>query len=43
MVLNGEKDYLLNFNETDELSISQKNYAKKQYDLFKNWYSNWNR
>ncbi len=43
MVLNGDKAYELHFNPTDKLSESQKGYAKKQYDLFKNWYVNWNK
>jgi 4-hydroxy-tetrahydrodipicolinate synthase len=41
MVLNGDKGYDLHFNSTDKLSDSQKMYAKKQYDLFVKWYSNW--
>ena len=41
MVLNGDKGYDLHFNPTDKLSDSQKMYAKKQYDLFVNWYSSW--
>ena len=43
MVLNGDKAYSLNFNPTDKLSDSQMNYAKKQYDLFKKWYFDWNK
>ena len=43
MVLNGDKAYSLHFNPTDKLSDSQMNYAKKQYDLFKKWYFDWNK
>ena len=35
MVLNGELEYELHFNETDFLSASQKHYIEKQYQLFK--------
>ena len=43
MVLNGEQEYSLHFNPTDALSDSQRNYAKAQYTLFRNWYRNWNK
>jgi 4-hydroxy-tetrahydrodipicolinate synthase len=42
MVLNGEGAYTLHFNPNDKLTDSQKGFAKSQYDLFKNWYKNWN-
>ena len=42
MVLNGEEAYRLHFNPTDKLTDSQKGFAKSQYNLFKNWYENWN-
>ena len=42
MVLNGDQAYSLHFNPSDKLTDSQMNYAKKQYNLFKKWYANWN-
>ncbi|WXL24468.1 dihydrodipicolinate synthase family protein [Ectopseudomonas mendocina] len=42
MVLNGDKEYTLHFNETDVLSDAQRHYAENQYALFRQWYSNWN-
>jgi 4-hydroxy-tetrahydrodipicolinate synthase len=41
MVLNGDKEYTLHFNETDVLSDAQRNYAEKQYALFREWYRAW--
>ena len=41
MVLNGDKEYTLHFNETDALSDSQRRYAEAQYTLFRHWYENW--
>lgn len=41
MVLNGDKEYTLHFNETDVLSDSQRRYAETQYSLFREWYRNW--
>lgn len=41
MVLNGDKEYTLHFNETDALSESQRKYVETQYELFRTWYSNW--
>jgi len=41
MVLNGDEDYRLHFNETDALSDAQRNYAEAQYALFRAWYSDW--
>jgi len=41
MVLQGDAEYELHFNETDALSDSQRNYAKQQFDLFQTWYKNW--
>ena len=43
MVLNGDKEYTLHFNETDALSDAQRNYAEAQYTLFRNWYANWSK
>lgn len=41
LVLNGEDEYLLHFNETDGLSEAQRNYAEAQYRLFRDWYASW--
>ncbi|HEM7769339.1 TPA: dihydrodipicolinate synthase family protein [Acinetobacter baumannii] len=41
MVLNGDKEYTLHFNETDALSESQRKYVETQYELFHTWYRNW--
>lgn len=38
MVLNGDADYELHFNETDKLSTSQQRQIESQYKLFKSWY-----
>ncbi|WP_175731954.1 dihydrodipicolinate synthase family protein [Burkholderia ambifaria] len=43
MVLNGDREYTLHFNETDALSDAQRNYAEAQYTLFRNWYANWSK
>ncbi|CAK16747.1 dihydrodipicolinate synthase family protein [Pseudomonas entomophila] len=41
MVLNGDREYSLHFNETDALSDAQRHYAEQQYALFRTWYANW--
>ncbi|AAQ60493.1 dihydrodipicolinate synthase family protein [Chromobacterium violaceum] len=41
MVLNGDKEYALHFNESDALSPAQRRYAETQYALFREWYRNW--
>ncbi|WP_434518642.1 dihydrodipicolinate synthase family protein [Pseudomonas sp. NFX1] len=41
MVLNGDSEYSLHFNETDVLTDAQRNYAEQQYALFRNWYASW--
>jgi 4-hydroxy-tetrahydrodipicolinate synthase len=41
MVLNGDAEYTLHFNETDALTDSQRNYAEAQYALFRAWYADW--
>ncbi|RST85744.1 dihydrodipicolinate synthase family protein [Aquibium carbonis] len=41
MVLNGDVEYTLHFNETDALTDSQRHYAEAQYALFRAWYSDW--
>ncbi|MCY1492389.1 4-hydroxy-tetrahydrodipicolinate synthase [compost metagenome] len=41
MVLNGNREYSLHFNESDVLSDAQRRYADNQYALFRQWYANW--
>lgn len=41
MVLNGDLEYRLHFNETDALSDAQRHYAEHQYRLFARWYASW--
>lgn len=41
MVLNGDLEYTLHFNESDVLSDAQRNYAQTQYNLFRQWFANW--
>ncbi|GAB7532957.1 dihydrodipicolinate synthase family protein [Pseudomonas sp. 3A(2025)] len=41
MVLNGDLEYTLHFNETDTLSKAQRGYAEQQYTLFRHWYAQW--
>ncbi len=41
MVLDGHAEYEHHINPTDALSPSQREYAKRQWDLFKAWWSNW--
>ncbi len=41
MVLNGEREYALHFNETDVLSDAQRHYVEAQYALFREWYAQW--
>lgn len=43
MVLKGDKEYALHFNETDELSASQRGYAQAQLALFDAWYADWSK
>jgi dihydrodipicolinate synthase/N-acetylneuraminate lyase len=43
LVLNGDDTYKLHFIETDELSESQKGFAKTQLALFKTWYGEWSK
>lgn len=43
LVLNGEDEYRLHFNETDELSTAQRNYCEQQYTQFQNWFADWSR
>lgn len=41
MVLNGDQEYSLHFNESDVLSDSQRKYVEQQYHLFKTWFKTW--
>ena len=43
MMLNGDAEYTLHFNETDALSDSQKGFAKAQLELFRVWYADWSK
>lgn len=41
LVLNGETEYELHFNDSDALSASQKHFVESQYALFNQWWSVW--
>ncbi len=41
MTLQGDDDYALHFNESDQLSASQKRFAETQLRLFKAWWADW--
>ena len=41
LVLNGETEYELHFNESDALSASQRDYLHAQWRLFREWWANW--
>ena len=41
MVLNGDAEYELHFNESDQLSVSQKGFIEAQYRLFQTWWDGW--
>ena len=41
LVLNGEEQYRVHFNESDALSPSQQAFVEDQYRLFKDWWANW--
>lgn len=43
LVLNGEEEYRLHFNETDELNAAQRTYCEDQYALFKAWFADWSK
>jgi 4-hydroxy-tetrahydrodipicolinate synthase len=43
MVLKGDKEYTLHFNETDALTESQRGYVDTQFDLFNTWYATWSK
>jgi 1-pyrroline-4-hydroxy-2-carboxylate deaminase len=43
MVLEGNPEYALHFNPTDDLTASQRGWAELQLAQFKTWYAEWSR
>lgn len=43
LVLNGEDEYRLHFNPTDQLSDAQRNFCEQQYAIFNEWFSGWSK
>ena len=43
LVLKGEAQYALHFNETDALTDSQRGYVETQLKLFTTWYAEWSK
>lgn len=43
LVLNGDEDHRLHFNEDDALTDAQRGYVEAQYKLFKDWYGAWSK
>jgi len=43
MVMQGDAEYALHFNETDELSPSQRAWAEAQFNQFRTWYAEWSK
>lgn len=43
LVLKGEEEYRLHFNDTDELSDAQRNYCEQHFELFNAWFADWSR
>ena len=41
LVLNGEPEYELHFNESDKLSDSQLGFVTQQFQAFRQWWDNW--
>lgn len=41
MVMQGDAEYALHFNDTDELSPSQRAWAEAQFNQFRAWYAAW--
>ena len=41
LVLGGEEQYSLHFNEDDRLSLSQQSFADSQWRLFQSWWAQW--
>lgn len=43
MVLKGNPEYTLHFNETDALTASQRGFVETQLALFETWYAEWSK
>ncbi len=43
MVLKGNPEYTLHFNETDALTASQRGFVETQLALFETWYADWSK
>ena len=43
MVLKGDEEYALHFNESDTLNDSQRGYVESQFKLFNSWYGDWSK
>ncbi|UJW75968.1 dihydrodipicolinate synthase family protein [Rhizobium sp. SL42] len=43
MVLKGDAEYTLHFNESDALTASQRGYVEAQFKLFNSWYGGWSK
>ena len=43
LVLTGNPEFTLHFNETDSLSDSQRGFVEKQFALFQDWYADWSK
>ncbi|SHM33443.1 dihydrodipicolinate synthase family protein [Roseibium suaedae] len=43
MVLTGDAEYTLHFNEDDALNDAQRNYVEAQFKLFRDWYAGWSK
>jgi 4-hydroxy-tetrahydrodipicolinate synthase len=43
LVLKGDDAYRLHFNETDQLSDSQRGFCERHFALFQAWYADWSR
>jgi 4-hydroxy-tetrahydrodipicolinate synthase len=41
MVLEGNPEYELHLNESDSLSPTQRDFARQQWQVFKNWWTEW--
>jgi len=41
LVLEGNSEYELHFNASDALSLSQREFARQQWQLFKKWWNEW--
>jgi 4-hydroxy-tetrahydrodipicolinate synthase len=43
LVMTGNPEFTLHFNESDSLSESQRGYVEKQFRLFQTWYAGWSK